>query len=95
MTELERSAVELIRKIGEARDATRDRVQRLELERDALLRDLREADRADCEHCKHYSRVARCDLCCERCAEPCICDSCIDNSKWEWRGVKADGGAAG
>lgn len=75
-------------------------IQQLETQNAALLKDLRDADRIDCEHCASYDDAATkercgdaeylCDKC--RCAD-CPCRTCRDCSNWTWRGVRKDAGA--
>lgn len=78
---------------GELREATWKQElckRRLEEERNALLNDLREADRVDCMHCKHCTEIASCDLQCDDCKQKCVCNACRDGHLWEWRGVKKE-----
>ena len=65
-------------------------VAQLTKEREAAVADLREADRIDCEHCKHYKVFSseECQLECDECVLDCPCKHCIDNSCWTWRGVQ-------
>lgn len=67
-------------------------IQQLEKERSALLADLREADMADCAHCAHYIPVGvQCEGegdCLECDLKNCVCNECLDNSNWKWRGVQ-------
>lgn len=66
-------------------------IQQLEKERSALLADLREADMVDCAHCAHYIPVGvQCEGegdCLECDLKNCVCNECLDNSNWKWRGV--------
>ena len=73
--------------------ATADMIEGLIKERDALLADLRDAEVAscDCLHCKHYKTLDDdCSTECDTCEIDCRCKVCIDNNKWEWRGVRED-----
>lgn len=63
------------------------RLAQVERERDALLHDLRRADYVDCYACKHKNSDYDCDVDCTNCLNPCTCNSCHHNNKWEWRGV--------
>ena len=72
------------------------RIQQIERERDALVKDLKEAHRP-CDSCKHNNDFTV--GCAGRCAgygeceiiNSCVCFGCTDsNSHWEWRGVKED-----
>lgn len=59
-----------------------------ERERDAMMHDLKLADKVDCVCCKHSQQpVENCGCECGKCEEPCECYRCRDNSLWEWRGV--------
>lgn len=64
-----------------------ERLAQVERERDALLHDLRRADYVDCYACKHNQSSYDCDVDCANCLNPCTCNSCHHNNKWEWRGV--------
>lgn len=66
-------------------------IQQLEAENAALLRDLCEANRVDCMHCRHYRDVLLpCSCDCDTCeVEDCACKDCRGNSNWEWRGVQS------
>lgn len=67
-------------------------------ERDALLRDLRDADQCGCEHCKHYKHCLAeeaedayedYDYVCSACGrDDCPCKTCAGCSNWEWRGAE-------
>ena len=72
-------------------------------ERDALLHDLWEAEKTDCDcsHCRHYARLENEKLCeesdfmCPVCEKECRCKTCTEDlNHYEWRGVCAenDGG---
>lgn len=63
------------------------RLAQVERERDALLHDLRRADYVDCYACKHKNSAYDCDVDCTNCLNPCTCNSCHHNNKWEWRGL--------
>lgn len=70
-------------------------IQRLEVERDAAIADVKESDVLyECEHCAHTISGADCDKCeevyfdCEKCEAECKCKSCRNGSNWEWRGAK-------
>ena len=70
-----------------------DRIAQLEAEKAALLRDLKHADRFDCEHCASYEGAGgeRCqasDYNCARCPAPCPCKDCADAAHWTWRGIQ-------
>lgn len=66
-------------------------IQWLETENAALLRDLREANRIDCIHCRHYrDELLPCSCECDTCDIDCACKDCRDNSCWEWRGVQKE-----
>ena len=66
-------------------------IQQLEAENAALLRDLREANRIDCIHCRHYrDELLPCSCECDTCDIDCACKDCRDNSHWEWRGVQKE-----
>ena len=78
-------------------------VDQLKRERDALLHDLREAEKTacDCSHCRHYARLENENLCeesdfmCLVCEKECRCKTCTEDlNHYEWRGVCAenDGG---
>ena len=69
-------------------------IRQLERERDALLRDLCNADQNNCEFCKHCRDAVAEEMCedsdymcgdCER--DDCHCKMCAGGSNWEWRGV--------
>ena len=66
-------------------------IQQLEAEKASLLRDLREANRIDCIHCRHYrDELLPCSCECDTCEIDCACKDCRDNSCWEWRGVQKE-----
>lgn len=71
-------------------------IRQLERERNALLEDLRDADRIDCEHCASYDGAATkecedADYLCDKCTRTdCPCSTCRDCSNWEWRGIQND-----
>ena len=69
-------------------------IQLLERERDAILKDLKEADRIECDHCKHYAYCQDCceavEFDCKKCDAECKCKDCINNINWEWRGIQED-----
>ena len=52
----------------------------------ALLEDVRKHLIDTCLICKHNNN-ARCDLECDTCETPCMCKGCLDEQKWEWRGI--------
>lgn len=69
-------------------------IQQLEHERNALVRDLCNADQNNCEFCKHRRDAVAEEMCedsdymcgdCER--DDCPCKMCAGGSNWEWRGV--------
>lgn len=64
------------------------RIERLEREKDALLKDLRATD--PCDNCKHCGTAWECDGDCSFCyhSETCQCRECDDDSHWEWAGIK-------
>ena len=66
------------------------RIERLEREKDALLKDLRATD--PCDNCKHCGTAWECDGDCSFCyhSETCQCRECDDDSHWEWAGIKED-----
>ena len=66
-------------------------IQQLEAEKASLLRDLREANRIDFIHCRHYrDELLPCSCECDTCEIDCACKDCRDNSCWEWRGVQKE-----
>jgi hypothetical protein len=53
----------------------------------ALCEDIKtNATRDICNICLHYENEISCDLECEKCKKQCICNTCKDCDKWEWRG---------
>lgn len=88
----------MLHHMNQLRDAAADRalkmeerVHQLEAELDAAVRDLREADIIECEHCKHYREYdSECGYECQTCARDCMCGDCYKNSHWEWRGVQKE-----
>lgn len=63
-------------------------------ERDAAVEDLKRAEYWTCEHCKFNLIPAPCgesNMDCDSCKfENCICRDCIENSRWQWRGVQEE-----
>ena len=64
-------------------------------ERDALLRDLRDADQNNCEYCTHrrdataHESCEKLDYACGDCErDDCHCKMCAGGSNWEWRGAE-------
>ena len=60
--------------------------------------DLKDADRLECTHCRHYREqdVQKCeasDCDCGMCKEECACRYCIDNQRWKWQGFYPKEGA--
>ena len=60
-------------------------------ERELLISCLKLID-TDCVYCKHNRKPAPCgdtesNLECDTCILYCVCKDCIDNSKWEWKGM--------
>ena len=102
-----KDALAYIRQLERERDATRQERDGLSImltsaesafetmkrERDALLADLREADRVDCSLCKSYIHAESndceyADFLCDNCeVKECSCRNCKDGSNWQWRGV--------
>ena len=83
-------------------DQLPDLIRQLVREREALLADLREADRVDCCHCAYYIPAGTCasmcddvDLDCALCKGACPCKNCVDMSNWKWRGLGAPENDAG
>jgi hypothetical protein len=53
----------------------------------ALCEDVKKYGWRDiCLICKHYTDGVECDTECSECTKPCICNSCLDGEKWQWRG---------
>lgn len=60
-------------------------------ELEALKTDVKEHFRDICEICKYYEvHVSECECECEcdACPFDCVCSTCFDCNKWEWRGIK-------
>ena len=67
-------------------------IEKLSAQLAAAMEDLRQADDVCC-YCAHREPPAPCFedgeiYECEKCPRECYCKDCIDNSKWEWRGVQ-------
>lgn len=65
------------------RDA-REYIRQLEAERDALLKEMRV-----CIFCDRDIPEA-CPIVCEHCRLDCPCKDCVDNNKWQRRGVQKE-----
>ena len=71
----------------------KDYVEGLERDNEALLDDLKEADKIECEHCLHYEHAENndceaSDFNCESCQViGCACKNCRNCCNWEWRGA--------
>lgn len=64
----------------------REKVHRLEAERDALYEEVRR-----CFYCIHVAGVlGECDQHCESCNADCPCKECDHYNKFEWRGVQKE-----
>ena len=59
------------------------------------VEDLKDADRIECSHCRHYDVPkddCNEDLYCMKCEKAsCPCRHCIDMRNWEWRGFAGEG----
>lgn len=67
------------------------KVQQLERERDAAVRDVKEL--GDCKGCKHDDRCHEVFIHCEDCIDlECPCRTCEQSTRnnWQWRGVEAN-----
>ncbi|MBQ8508069.1 MAG: hypothetical protein IJ466_11650 [Clostridia bacterium] len=64
----------------------------VECERNAAVEQLRRADKEnllECTHCKHNVRCSEILLGCNGCDNSeCPCNTCVDLSNWQWRGVQ-------
>ena len=75
-------------RLGAENELLKARIAKLEAENAALLRDLKEADTIECEHCKFYKTDdPACSCECQTCKTPCPCNECYHNSLWQWRGI--------
>lgn len=63
-----------------------ERIQQLEAERDALLKEMRV-----CIFCDRDVPDA-CPIVCEHCELDCPCKDCVDFNKWQRRGVQKEDG---
>lgn len=83
-------------KIHDAAETIRqlaDELEQVKRERDAAIRDLKDADRYACDRCANYSELPeeKCDESgsdCLSCKMDCPCRTCMDNSNWAWRGER-------
>ena len=68
-------------------------LDQLKRERDATIRQMMEADKANpfaCVFCKHDELCDGRVLVCGDCEMDCPCNTCIDHSNWKWRGVEVE-----
>lgn len=81
-----------LRQLGEFEIAAA--MEQLAKEKAQLLEDLKKAERyGDCEFCvhtleDHAEDCEACDFDCEKCKAQCICNTCTNCEKWEWRGLR-------
>jgi hypothetical protein len=79
-TDLKRDALGLINQHGKGVETALNKFT-------ALCEDIKtNATRDICNICKHCENEIDCDLECEKCKKQCICNTCKDCDKWEWRG---------
>lgn len=63
-------------------------------ERDAAVRQMCEADHNNafaCNFCKHDDVCDGRLISCGDCDMDCPCNTCVDHSNWQWRGVEVEG----
>ena len=52
-----------------------------------FIKDCKENGVDLCYVCKNNPNAFNCEKSCSDCYEKCVCNSCLDGSKWEWKGV--------
>ena len=92
---LSKDALEYIQRLEADNESKQKRIDELESslaqverENEALRNDLKLADTIDCTCCIHNQQIIdTCDCNCNQCKEQCVCNTCRNNDKYEWRGV--------